>query len=100
MPERDGPYVILKQKCPTTFVIFSIENPAEPLATCHTSTLKLCNSDNTPVASIRKRGRPPKNAFLFTDTTATKSDRISADDLFGVVSCSKQLFDLTDIGAR
>ena len=62
MPKRDGPYVILTQKSPTTFVIASIENPTEPLATCHTSALKLCTSDSTPVAPIRKRGRPPKAA--------------------------------------
>ena len=41
-----------------------------------------------------------KSAFPFTDTTTTKSDRKSADDLYGVVSSTKQLFHLTDIGAR
>ncbi|GFW24939.1 transposon Tf2-11 polyprotein [Trichonephila clavipes] len=39
MPKRDGPYLILTQKSPTSYVIASLANPSEPIATYHTSAL-------------------------------------------------------------
>ncbi|GFW37506.1 retrovirus-related Pol polyprotein from transposon 412 [Trichonephila clavipes] len=39
MPKRDGPYPILTQKSPTSYVIASLANPSEPIATYHTSAL-------------------------------------------------------------
>ncbi|GFU70443.1 transposon Tf2-6 polyprotein [Trichonephila clavipes] len=39
MPKRDGPYLILTQKSPTSYVIASLYNPSEPIATYHTSAL-------------------------------------------------------------
>ncbi|GFW19191.1 gag-Pol polyprotein [Trichonephila clavipes] len=31
MPKRDGPYLILTQKSPTSYVIASLANPSEPI---------------------------------------------------------------------
>ena len=52
------------------------------------------------VISFKKPTNSSKCDFPFTVTTTTKSDRKSADDLYGVVLSSKQFFHLTDIGAR
>ncbi|GFU28051.1 hypothetical protein TNCV_3153681 [Trichonephila clavipes] len=61
MPKRDGPYLILTQKSPTSYVIASLANPSEPIATYHTSALTPVKDINTsPVAPLRKRGRPRK----------------------------------------
>ncbi|GFX16957.1 hypothetical protein TNCV_2519341 [Trichonephila clavipes] len=61
MPKRDGPYLILTQKSPTFYVIASLANPSEPIATYHTSALTPVKDKNTsPVAPLRKRGRPRK----------------------------------------
>ena len=61
MPKRDGPYQVLTQKSPTTYVIASLDNPSQPLATYHTSALTpFRDCDTSPVAPLRKRGRPPK----------------------------------------
>ncbi|GFV06475.1 transposon Tf2-11 polyprotein [Trichonephila clavipes] len=46
MPKRDGPYLILSQKSPTSYAIASLANTSEPIATYHTSAL-------TPVKDIR-----------------------------------------------
>ncbi|GBN40477.1 hypothetical protein AVEN_3763-1 [Araneus ventricosus] len=40
MPKRDGPYIILTQKSPTSYVIANSDNPNEPVGTYHTSALK------------------------------------------------------------
>ncbi|GFV00786.1 gag-Pol polyprotein [Trichonephila clavipes] len=61
MPKRDGPYLILTQKSPTSYVIASLTNPSEPIyiATYHTSALTpFKDMDTSPVAPLRKRGRP------------------------------------------
>ncbi|GFX22009.1 retrovirus-related Pol polyprotein from transposon 412 [Trichonephila clavipes] len=61
MPKRDGPYLILTQKSPTSYVIASLANPSELIATYHTSALTPVKDINTsPVAPLRKRGRPQK----------------------------------------
>ncbi|GFX49705.1 transposon Tf2-11 polyprotein [Trichonephila clavipes] len=55
MPKRDGPYLILTQKSPTSYVIASLANPSEPIATYHTSALTPVKDTNTsPVAPLRK----------------------------------------------
>lgn len=47
-----------------------MNNPNESLAICHTSDLKLCNDsdivDILPVASIKKRRKPPKKITVFS----------------------------------
>lgn len=61
MPKRDGPYLVLTQKSPTSYVIASLDNPSQPLATYHTSALTPCKEVHTsPVVPLRKRGRPRK----------------------------------------
>ncbi|GFY03919.1 transposon Tf2-8 polyprotein [Trichonephila clavipes] len=61
MPRRDGPYVILTQRSPSSYEIASLDNPGEPLGVCHTSALIPCNNDKIkPLNPLRKRGRPPK----------------------------------------
>ncbi|GFX15915.1 gag-Pol polyprotein [Trichonephila clavipes] len=56
MPKRDGPYLILTQKSPTSYVIASLANSSEPIATYHTSALTPVKDINTsPVAPLRKR---------------------------------------------
>ncbi|GFW06160.1 hypothetical protein TNCV_36361 [Trichonephila clavipes] len=76
--KRDGPYLILTQKSPTSYVIASLANPSEPIATYHTSALTPVKDINTsPVAPLRKRGRPRKvtstsqNKHVPSPSTAT-----------------------------
>ncbi|GFX37943.1 gag-Pol polyprotein [Trichonephila clavipes] len=78
MPKRDGPYLFLTQKSPTSYVIASLANPSEPIATYHTSALTPVKDINTsPVAPLRKRGRPRKvtstsqNKHVPSPSTAT-----------------------------
>ncbi|GFW52398.1 hypothetical protein TNCV_2796561 [Trichonephila clavipes] len=61
MPRRDGPYVILTQRSPSSYEIASLDNPGEPLGVYHTSALTPCNNDKVkPLIPLRRRGRPPK----------------------------------------
>ncbi|GFS58942.1 uncharacterized protein TNCV_68691 [Trichonephila clavipes] len=61
MPRRDGPYVILTQRSPSSYEIASLYNPGVPLGVYHTSALTPCNNDKVkPLIPLRKRGRPPK----------------------------------------
>jgi hypothetical protein len=61
MPRRDGPYLILTQKSPTSYVISTMDKPSEAFATYHTSALQPFNETETsPVVPLRRRGRPPK----------------------------------------
>ncbi|GFW83337.1 uncharacterized protein TNCV_2544351 [Trichonephila clavipes] len=61
MPRRDGPYVILTQRSPSSYEIASLDNLGEPLGVYHTSALTPCNNDKVkPLIPLRKRGRPPK----------------------------------------
>ncbi|GFT50761.1 transposon Tf2-11 polyprotein [Trichonephila clavipes] len=61
MPCRDGLYVILTQRSPSSYEIASLDNPGEPLGVYHTSALTPCNNDKVkPLIPLRKRGRPPK----------------------------------------
>ncbi|GFX74340.1 retrovirus-related Pol polyprotein from transposon 412 [Trichonephila clavipes] len=39
MPRRDGPYILLSQRSPTTFVVASCDKPDELLGVYHTSAL-------------------------------------------------------------
>ncbi|GFV50214.1 hypothetical protein TNCV_621271 [Trichonephila clavipes] len=61
MPRRDGPYVILTQRSPSSYEIASLHNPREPLGVYHTCALTPCNNDKVkPLIPLRKRGRPSK----------------------------------------
>ncbi|GBM26815.1 hypothetical protein AVEN_32070-1 [Araneus ventricosus] len=59
MPKRDGPYIILTQNSPTSYVIANPDNPNEPVGTYHVSALKVFKQDEsaTLVHTLRKRGR-------------------------------------------
>ncbi|GFY14761.1 hypothetical protein TNCV_648041 [Trichonephila clavipes] len=60
MPHRDGPYVILTQKSPSSYEIASLDNPGVPVGVYYTSALTPCNIDKVkPLIPLRKRGRPP-----------------------------------------
>ncbi|GFU27707.1 hypothetical protein TNCV_515991 [Trichonephila clavipes] len=72
MPRRDGPYVILTQRSPSSYEIASLDNPGVPLGVYHTSALTPCNIDKVkPLIPLRKRGRPPK----FPQTPGSSSGR-------------------------
>ncbi|GFV23409.1 retrovirus-related Pol polyprotein from transposon 412 [Trichonephila clavipes] len=61
MPRRDGPYVILTQRSPSSYEIASLDNLGVLLGVYHTSALTPCNNDKVkPLIPLRKRGRPPK----------------------------------------
>ncbi|GFW71615.1 integrase catalytic domain-containing protein [Trichonephila clavipes] len=61
MPRRDGPYMILTQRSPSSYEIASLDNPGGPLGVYRTSALTPCNNDKVkPLIPLRKRGRPPK----------------------------------------
>ncbi|GFX08823.1 gag-Pol polyprotein [Trichonephila clavipes] len=74
MPKGDGPYLILSQKSPTSYVIASLTNPSEQIATYHTSALTpFKGMDTSPVAPLRKRGRPRKVTSTSTQNTLVPS---------------------------
>ncbi|GFX45426.1 retrovirus-related Pol polyprotein from transposon 412 [Trichonephila clavipes] len=61
MPRRDGLYMILTQRSPSSYEIASLDNPGEPLGVYHTSALTPFNNDKVkPLIPLRKRCRPPK----------------------------------------
>ncbi|GFX55380.1 gag-Pol polyprotein [Trichonephila clavipes] len=84
MPKRDGSFLILSQKSPTSYVIASLTNPSEPIyiyiyiyiyiATYHTSALTpFKDMDTSPVAPLQKRGRPRKVTSTSTQNTHVPS---------------------------
>ncbi|GFX98893.1 retrovirus-related Pol polyprotein from transposon 412 [Trichonephila clavipes] len=80
MPRRDGPYIVLSQRSPTTFVVASCDKPDEPLGVYHTSALTpFLNGTETqsPVVPLKKRGRPRKQP-LFPRGTAGENAIMSA----------------------
>ncbi|GBM80022.1 Protein NYNRIN [Araneus ventricosus] len=57
VPKRDGAYLILTQKSPSTYVMSRVYSPDEPLGTYHVSALHHVESrDTQPVSPIKKRG--------------------------------------------
>ncbi|GFT17144.1 40S ribosomal protein SA [Trichonephila clavipes] len=62
MPKRDGPYIIVTQRSPTTYEVANPNNPHEILGPYHSSALRSCiDKEATPVMPLRKRGRPRKD---------------------------------------
>jgi hypothetical protein len=64
MPRRDGPYVILKELSPTTYLIATQNNPFSPIGKYHSSCLQPFRGETrstTPVLPLRLRGRPKKS---------------------------------------
>ncbi|GFX56876.1 retrovirus-related Pol polyprotein from transposon 412 [Trichonephila clavipes] len=67
VPRRDGPYIVLSQRSPTTFVVASCDKPDEPLGVYHISALTpFLNGTETqsPVVPLKKRGRPRKQPLV------------------------------------
>ncbi|GBM90513.1 Gag-Pol polyprotein [Araneus ventricosus] len=58
MPRKDGPYVILSQKSPTTFVIASCDKPDVPLGAYHVSasnTFSKCHTEPISYGAFKKK---------------------------------------------
>ncbi|GFX63120.1 retrovirus-related Pol polyprotein from transposon 412 [Trichonephila clavipes] len=78
MPRRDGPYIVLSQRSPTTFVVASCDKPDEPLGVYHTSALTpFLNGTETqsPVVPLKKRGRPRKQPLVPRGTAGENAIR-------------------------
>ncbi|GFY09853.1 transposon Tf2-11 polyprotein [Trichonephila clavipes] len=63
MPKRDGPYLILTQKSPTSYVIASLANPSEPIATYHTSALTPVKDKHFSGSSTSEK-RPTTKSYI------------------------------------
>ncbi|GFV91439.1 retrovirus-related Pol polyprotein from transposon 412 [Trichonephila clavipes] len=64
MPRRDGPYIVLSQRSPTTFVVASCD---KPLGVYHTSALTPFlkgTETQSPVVPLKKRGRSRKQPLI------------------------------------
>ncbi|GBL91393.1 hypothetical protein AVEN_199233-1 [Araneus ventricosus] len=62
MAKRDGPYIILTQKSPTSYVIANPDNPNEPVGTHHKTALKVYKQDEsatpcTPLENVEDHER-------------------------------------------
>ncbi|GBM62381.1 Transposon Tf2-9 polyprotein [Araneus ventricosus] len=79
MPRKDGPYVILSQKSPTSFVIASCDKPDVPLGAYHVSALtpfQNVTQNQSPVVPLRRRGRPPNQPSVSNESPG-KNAKIS-----------------------
>lgn len=68
MPKQDGPYVIVNQVSPTTYILAHQQKPDDVVGKYHVSQLKRYHARDDeqsevcrPVAPKRKRGRPRKD---------------------------------------
>ncbi|GFW76768.1 uncharacterized protein TNCV_4944851 [Trichonephila clavipes] len=62
MPKRDGPYIIVTHRSPTTYEVANPNNSHEVLGPYHSSVLRPCiDKEVTPVMPLRKKGRPRKD---------------------------------------
>ncbi|GFT39939.1 retrovirus-related Pol polyprotein from transposon 297 [Trichonephila clavipes] len=62
MPKKDGLYIIVTQRSPTTYEVANPNNPHEVLGPYLSSALRPCiHKEATPVMPLRKRGRPRKD---------------------------------------
>ncbi|GFX08702.1 hypothetical protein TNCV_62291 [Trichonephila clavipes] len=76
MPRRDGPYVILTQRSPSSYEIASLDNPGEPLGVYHTSALTPCTNDKVKLLiPLRNHGRPPKVPQTPGSSSGSRSSR-------------------------
>ncbi|GFX47812.1 transposon Tf2-6 polyprotein [Trichonephila clavipes] len=86
MPKRDGPYIIVTQRSPTTYEVANPKNPHEVLGPYHSSALHPCiDKEATPVMPLRKRGRPRK------DNSAGSSSRTIPRNQRGSVTNSNRV---------
>ncbi|GFV98890.1 transposon Tf2-11 polyprotein [Trichonephila clavipes] len=90
MPRRDGPYVILTQRSPSSYEIASLDNPGEPLGVYPTSALTPCDNDKVkPLIPLRKRGRPPKVPQTHGSSSGRRRNQ-RGEDVTNVKSCLKE----------
>ena len=81
MPRRDGPYVIVTQKSPTTYVVANPDTPQTPAGVYHSSALRPhLNPTSSPTEPLRKRGRP-KGAGFSPRTAPRRNQRGSVTDV-------------------
>ncbi|GFX07202.1 pro-Pol polyprotein [Trichonephila clavipes] len=64
MPRRDGPYIVLSQISPTTFVVASCD---KPLGVYHTSDLIPFLNGTETQSPVEKRRRPCKHSHRFLE---------------------------------
>ncbi|GBL89307.1 Transposon Tf2-11 polyprotein [Araneus ventricosus] len=79
MPRKDGPYVILSQKSPTSFIIARCDEPDEPLGAYHVSALTPFQNviqNQSPVVPLRRRGRLPNQPSVSNESPG-KNAKIS-----------------------
>ncbi|UYV72093.1 hypothetical protein LAZ67_9001794 [Cordylochernes scorpioides] len=59
MPRREGPYLVLTQRSPTTYTVAATSDPTIPIGNYHVSSLTPYSArDTRQVCPIRRRGRP------------------------------------------
>ncbi|GFS75248.1 integrase catalytic domain-containing protein [Trichonephila clavipes] len=57
LPKRDGSYIIVTHRSPTTYEVTNPNNPHQVLGPYHSSALRLCiDKEATPVMPLRKKG--------------------------------------------
>lgn len=64
LPQRDGPYIILRKIGTARYQIASIQEPEKSIGEFHTSQITKFtenHQETTPTNPIRQRGRPRKN---------------------------------------
>ncbi|GFY09456.1 hypothetical protein TNCV_4321351 [Trichonephila clavipes] len=65
IPKKDGPYTVLSQRSPTTFVIVSCDKPGKPFGVYNVSALApfLNGTYTQSPAVLLNRGRPLLRAY-------------------------------------
>ncbi|XP_035219327.1 uncharacterized protein LOC118192458 [Stegodyphus dumicola] len=72
MPKREGPYLVITNRSPTTYDIADPATSDQVLGTYHTNMMRPYklppSKDQGPVTPIRKRGKPRKIELSNTDS--------------------------------
>ncbi|GBN77661.1 hypothetical protein AVEN_128466-1 [Araneus ventricosus] len=66
MPKREGPYLVITNRSPTTYDIADPAKPDEVLGTYHSSALRAyelpVSRDSRTIVPLRRLGRPKKHS--------------------------------------
>ncbi|GFV49672.1 uncharacterized protein TNCV_1959801 [Trichonephila clavipes] len=76
----DGPYIVLSQRSPTTFVVTSCDKPLGVYQTSALTPFLNGSETQSPVVPLKKRGRPRKLP-LIPRGTAGENSKMSASTL-------------------